>query len=332
MTLPAGVIVRTVDPDDAVQVEAAYTVASRCELEAVGWTETTRESMRASLTAPDAWTGHHRLAADEHGPVGLLVAELDLLGREVFLDAYALGPDSARLLLELLESGMADAAELARDQPAPPGPRPEDPYQLSQDVWQVVSASFAADRQYAGVLARLGFRAIRRFWRMLQDLTDVTATPPPAPAGVTRRVVEGESDRRSLHAVFSTSFADHFGSTHDQPYDQWIASVSALPGADPERWWIASLDGADVGLCIVDDSKAEFGEGYVRTLGVIPSARGRGIARWLLACAAADSVARGRSGLALAVDGENATGATELYESVGFSTRQVIDVWCYPLD
>ena len=87
----------------------------------------------------------------------------------------------------------------------------------------------------------------------------------------------------------------------------------------------------DVGLCILDDSKAEFGEGYVRTLGVVEGARGRGIGRWLLECAAADSVRRGRTGLALAVDGENTTGATALYESVGFSTRQVIDLWCYPL-
>ena len=148
---------------------------------------------------------------------------------------------------------------------------------------------------------------------------------------MSRRSVAGEGDRRALHALFNASFAEHFGNTHEREFEAWIAGIEALPGADPERWWIATLDGEDVGLCILDDSKEEFGEGYVRTLGVVEDARGRGIGRWLLECAAADAVRRGRTGLALAVDGENTTGATALYESVGFETRQVIDVWCYPL-
>jgi ribosomal protein S18 acetylase RimI-like enzyme len=144
-------------------------------------------------------------------------------------------------------------------------------------------------------------------------------------------VVDGDADRRLIHALYCESFAEHFGSSNDRPFDDWIASVEGLPGTDPSRWWIATLDGKPVGICLLDDSKAEFGEGYVRTLGVIPAARGRGIATWLLACAAADCVERGRTGIALSVDGANTTGATVLYASVGYSTRQVIDVWCYPL-
>ncbi len=133
-----------------------------------------------------------------------------------------------------------------------------------------------------------------------------------------------------MHRLFEESFAEHFGA-HTRPFEEWIADVEAMAGVDPTRWWIAEVDGQPAGLCILDDSKASFGDGYVRTLGVVPSARGRGVARWLLACAAADAVARGRTGLALAVDGQNTTGATDLYESVGFAIRQVIDVWCYPL-
>ena len=84
-------------------------------------------------------------------------------------------------------------------------------------------------------------------------------------------------------------------------------------------------------MCIVDDSKAEFGEGYVRTLGVLKEGRGRGIGRWLLGCAAADARQRGRTAIGLAVDGANTTGATALYESVGYRIRQEIDLYCYPL-
>ena len=91
------------------------------------------------------------------------------------------------------------------------------------------------------------------------------------------------------------------------------------------------LDGAPAGMCILDDSKAAFGEGYVRTLGVLAHARGNGIGRWLLQCGAADAVRRGRSAIALAVDGANTTGATALYESAGYAIRQEIDVYCYPI-
>jgi ribosomal protein S18 acetylase RimI-like enzyme len=86
------------------------------------------------------------------------------------------------------------------------------------------------------------------------------------------------------------------------------------------------LDGEPVGICVGDSSRAEFGATYVRTLGVIPSARGRGIARWLLRCAAADAARAGLRSVALAVDSENTTGATALYESVGMRAVQVIDV------
>ena len=330
MTASPDITLQTLRPDDDAQVEAAYLVASQCELDAVGWTDSTRESVRASLTAPDAWSGQHLLAFRAGQPVGLLVAERDLDGREVFLDAYAVGETASVVQRALLERGLAAAGELARAHPAPVGPPQGDPYDLAPDTWQAVSASFVADRAYADVLSGLGFRPIRRFWRMLLDLASLTPTEPPAPAGVSRRVVSGDHDRRVLHALFTTSFAEHFGA-HERGFEEWIASVEALPGIDPERWWIATLDGVDVGLCILDDSKAEFGEGYVRTLGVIESARGRGIGRWLLECAASDAVARGRTGLALAVDGENTTGATALYESVGFTTRQVIDLWCRPL-
>ncbi len=209
-------------------------------------------------------------------PVGLLVAERDLDGREVFLDAYAVGETASVVQRALLERGLAAAGELARAHPAPVGPPTGDPYDLAPDTWQAVSASFVADRAYADVLSGLGFRPIRRFWRMLLDLASAHADGTACAGGreparrVRRRTIGGCCTRCSR-----TSFAEHFGA-HERGFEEWIASVEALPGTDPDRWWIATLDGTDVGLCILDDSKAEFGEGYVRTLGVIESARGTG--------------------------------------------------------
>lgn len=331
MSLPAGALLRGVDATTPADIDAALAVVSACEQAGVGWTDATRESVTAQLAGPDSLTEAQLLAFAGDEPIGLLTAEIDRHGREIFLDAFAIGDSASAVQCALLERGLVTAARLAAADRAPGLPATADPYVLSPLIWQVVSAAYEQDTQYREVLTGLGLRPIRRFWRMLLDLAGTPSDPPPAPPGVSMRVVDGEDDRRVMHRLFCESFAEHFGSSHDRPFEDWIATLEGLPGTDPFRWWLALLDGRPVGICLLDDSKADFGEGYVRTLGVIPSARGRGIATWLLACAAADSVARGRTGLALSVDGENTTGATVLYTSVGFATRQVIDVWCYPL-
>jgi ribosomal protein S18 acetylase RimI-like enzyme len=187
------------------------------------------------------------------------------------------------------------------------------------------------DLAYGAVLGAAGFRPVRRFWRMSLDLAGRSTAEPDAPAGVTVRVAVTDADRRVIHALEQDSFAEHFGSGHDEAYEQWLENLEARPGHDPDRCWIASLDGVPVGLCILDHSLAEFGDDHVRRLGVVQSARGRGIGRWLLERAAAQAAAQGHRALALSVDGENTTGATALYESVGFVTGHVVDVWCYPL-
>jgi ribosomal protein S18 acetylase RimI-like enzyme len=301
---------RPLDLADPVQVDAAARISIQSDLDSIGWTNETRESVLAQLTSPIAWPELHRLVWDGDVAVGLLAAELDLAGREVFVDAYAQGPRAAEIQRALVVQAL-EAARGRRD-----------------EVDQVMAAGWETEHAYFAVLADLGFRTVRRFWRMHLTLDGWPADEPAAPAGVSRRTVQGDEDRRLLHRLFEESFAEHFGS-HARPFEEWIEGVESTEGVDPTRWWIAELDGEPVGLCILDDSKAEFGEGYVRTLGIVPAARGRGIARWLLACAAADAVRRGRTGLALAVDGENTTGATALYESVGFVIRQAIDVWRY---
>ena len=300
------------DVDDEEQVQAAQRLVADDEISVVGSTEETPESFRARLAHPDSYRPGHRLAWREGRPVGVLLVEFDAHASEVFVDAYAPVPDRAAVLGILVADGLQSARELA--------------------VGHVDAGCYGQDAEYAAALTQAGFRTVRRFWRMRRDLVGVSAAAPPAPPGVERRVVAGERDRRTLHRLFGESFGEHFGTRVDRPFEEWIASLEAVPGVDPARWWIASLDGIDVGLCIVDDSRAALDAGYVRTLGVIPGARGRGVARWLLECAAADAADRGRSSIHLTVDGENTTGATALYEAVGYRIEEVIDVWRHPLE
>lgn len=333
MSQSPEVLLRPLDPDSDTDVDAAFRITAADEIASVGSTDQTPEIVRATLGHPQALAKGHRLAYAGAEAVGLLVVELDAHGREVFLDAYAVGDGRSSVLRLLLSDGITTARQVAADDPGALARAGEvaDPYVLSSDLWQVNLGCFAKDVEYGQVAADLGFRRIRRFWRMRRDLTGVTATEPAAPPGVSRRVVDGDADRRTMHALFQESFAQHFGSSHDHPFEEWIASVEAMPGVDPGRWWIASADGVDVGVCLLDDSRRELQCSYVRTLGVVPSARGRGIATWLLACADADAVRRGYPSIALTVDGENTTGATALYEKAGYAVDEVIDVWCLPL-
>ena len=324
-----------IDLGDDAQVRAVHRIVADDETSVVGFTDETPESIRGRLGHPDAYAPGHRLAWRDDEPVGALLVELDRHGRDIFLDAYAPVPDRPEALAVLLRDGLSSARAIAQDDPADgrdaDGEPVRDPHRPTPGVWQVEAGSYGQDAGYAAALTATGFAVRRRFWRMRQELAGVESSEPTPPAGVTRRAVTVEDDRRSLHALFCATFAEHYGSSHDRPYDEWMASLEATPGVDPSGWWIASLDGADVALCILDDSRESLGLGYVRTLGVLPEVRGRGVARWLLGCAAADAVRRGRSAIMLTVDGENTTGATALYESVGYRIDEVIDLWSQPL-
>ena len=259
------------------------------------------------------------------------MAECDRDGREVFLDAYAVGELAPVVQRALLERGLTAARALAATDPVPPGLLPRDPYAPSQDVWQVVSASFVGDLAYADVLSDLGFRPIRRFWRMLLDLSSTLPAEPPAPAGVSRRSVAGDGDRRALHALFNASFAEHFGSTHERAFDAWIAasrhSRAPIPSAGGSRPSTVRMSACASSTTRRRSSARDTcaPSAWSRTRVGAGSADGCWRARRRMPSAVGGPASRSLC------DGENTTGATALYESVGFATRQVIDVWCYPL-
>jgi len=323
--------IRVLDPASEPDVRAAYEISRACEVAVLGSSDETYESVLTMLTGPKAWRDSQRLAFVGGQPVAVLMGEIDRDGREVFIDALAVGPVALDLQRTLLLEAIGHAHAIAADDSEASAAGVGDPFELSADFWQVVAGAHAEDEAYADVLRSLGFRPIRRFWRMICDLTGMDGTEPPAPEGVTKREVDGPDDRLQLHRLYYESFAEHFGMTHVQDVESWLAELDAKAGHVPQRWWIAELDGEPVGFCISDDSRAEFGEGYVPLIGVVSSARGRGIARWLLQCAAADAVRRGRTAIGLSVDGANTTGATALYESVGYVVRYQLDAYCLPI-
>ena len=324
-------VYQRLDVDNAHHLASAFHVARECELINDGTSDTTLESITAQVRGADAWREAQRLVMYGDQPVGLLAVEKEDPAREVFLDVYAIGSRREEVMSTLMTHGVEQARRVAVDDVEAFLPADSDPLEMNAGFWQATAATYTTDTAYVGVIEAHGFVPVRSFWRMILPLSDWSSTPPVAPPGVTVRVVDGEGDQRAMVRLRNESFADHYGETVVHDFEDYLPRLLETPGCDPSRWWIAELDGEPVALCILDDSKIEFDESYVRTLGVVTSARGRGIARWLLQLAAADAVERGLAGLALSVDGANTTGATRLYESVGFRTRQQIDLYCYPL-
>lgn len=189
---------------------------------------------------------------------------------------------------------------------------------------QVVLQAYAVttDPVLQDLYRRTGWAAVRRFSRMLLDLGAEPPVPVPVP-GVSLRGVTGEPAERELHAVMTSSFASHYGST-PETYPDWRARQAGRSGFDPGLWWLADLDGAPVGG-LIGLRMAE--QGWVQGVGVLPPYRSRGIARLLLLTAFAEFHRRGERRVALGVDTGNETGALRLYESIGMRAAQQHDAF-----
>lgn len=299
---------------DGPDVDRAHAVVSAAEIAVLGYPDGTREAQRAHLTSHDAVRDEHRLVLDPAGePVALLAVERDEGLRTVFVEVSVVPGHADRLFDPLLTLGCA-AADRVR----------------GAGDWRVVTSAFAQDSAAISRITDAGFGLLRCFWRMRVDLTGVSCDEPEPPSGVTRTVATTAEERRLLHRIDQESFIDHFEFA-PEPFDVWMPWFTDRRDARPDLWWLAWLDGEPVGLCIGDDRRADVGEGYVRVLGVIPSARGRGIATWLLRTAFAQAAREGRTAVRLNVDSENTTGAVGLYERVGMRVAEARNAYAQPL-
>jgi len=186
---------------------------------------------------------------------------------------------------------------------------------------------------------------VRDWWQMTRPVHhDADARPPQLREGVEIRRVrrdEGvgmpeEDDLRTVHDVLESAFADHFNS-HRETFDEFVSRLREDPGHRWDHWWIAELVDGDepqpAGALVGSVTPGEPGSpgtragSYVDYLGVLESARGRGVAKALLATVVADAAARGRDRVGLEVDADSPTGADGLYLSLGWTTSFVTESW-----
>lgn len=148
---------------------------------------------------------------------------------------------------------------------------------------------------------------------------------PQFPPGIAvRSWVRGQDDE-AVWAVFNEAFADHWDFI-PAPLEEWRHWVN-LPRFRPELNLLAVAREEIAGICLCDVNKehiARIGrkEGWVDILGVRRPYRQQGLGRALLLAGLHVLKGAGMESASLGVDAESLTGATRLYESVGFVERR----------
>ncbi|HEX6248996.1 MAG TPA: GNAT family N-acetyltransferase, partial [Nocardioidaceae bacterium] len=214
------------------------------------------------------------------------------------------------------------------------------------EVQQIDSGAFADDPRQHRWLERAGYTRVRSWWQMVRPVApgDEDLAPEPDRGVVIRPVMRqgggmpDEDDLRTVHDILESAFADHFNSA-EETFDEFIFRLREDPGHRWDHWWIAEIvdgrepepAGALVGTMLeggLDENGVPKPDGsYVSYIGVLQSARGRGVAKALLNMIIADAASRGRDRVGLEVDADSPTRAEALYLSMGWKTKYVTESW-----
>lgn len=163
------------------------------------------------------------------------------------------------------------------------------------------------------LLTGRGYRIVRYFSQMTRPLPGDPLDLPRVEATLREPVLADEAE---LLAVHNAAFADHWGAVPQTPegwHDHWSRST---------RWPVSTLAvddaGAILSYCLVGQWVDR--EAYVVLVGTAPHARGRGLAaaclgRTIGLCAGGGDY----DVIELDVDSDSPTGATRLYERLGFT-------------
>jgi mycothiol synthase len=178
------------------------------------------------------------------------------------------------------------------------------------------------------LVKRHGFMPERYFLRMARRL-DGDLPEPQIPAGFSVRPLDGQREAVAWTELCNLAFRDHWNPS-EYSLDEvrhWLAD----PSYRPELNLVAAApDGRLAGFCwcsikAEDGTPIEAREGWIDELGTHPAFRKIGLGRCLLLAGMHRLKALGIGTVKLGVDAHSRTGATRLYDSVGFeaSYRQV---------
>jgi mycothiol synthase len=183
------------------------------------------------------------------------------------------------------------------------------------------------------LLRREGYQPARFFYDMVAPTLEPISAPA-MPDGIEVRPVSRDQ-YRAIWESQSEAFRDHWGETEwsEAEWRKWEADPH---NADP-RFWRVGWDGDEIAGVIVTTVPAEENERhgrrrvYVAGVSVRRPWRRRGLARALLALSLVAAREAGFTSASLGVDTDSPTGATALYESLGFEPERSFTAWRKPL-
>ena len=172
-----------------------------------------------------------------------------------------------------------------------------------------------------------GYRRARSWLTMVRELPGAPVEAPDV-SGV-RILAPRDEHREATRLAHIAAFADHWGSA-PVPAERW------------KRWWTSrsarreqatiALDADGTVLAYVITSEDRPGTLHIALVGTRPEARGKGLARAVLARTLAAAADAGFAHAELEVDAESLTGATRLYDGLGFAREHVLATYEKPLE
>jgi mycothiol synthase len=182
------------------------------------------------------------------------------------------------------------------------------------------SQSVDSDPGNRALLANAGYQPVRYFYEMVQGSLE-TVPEVAMPAGLEVRPAAREQYPQIWEAM-REAFRDHWGEAEWSDAD-WRRFDAEPDNADPALWRVG-WDGEEVAGAVLTTIQAEENERYSRARVYVASVsvrrawRRRGLARALLAASLRAAHKSGFTSASLGVDADSPTGATALYESLGF--------------
>lgn len=176
------------------------------------------------------------------------------------------------------------------------------------------------------LLAQRGYKRARSWLTMVRELPGA-ALPTVDLPGVRVSAPE-DSEREATRLAHLDAFADHWGSA-PVTAERWNIWWSSHTSRRELSSIAIDADGTVLGYVITSEDKP--GVLHIALVGTRPSARGRGIARAVLARTLEAASQAGYSSAELEVDAESLTGATRLYDALGFVRESVYATYEKPV-
>ena len=309
MILPGGLTARPLSADDAVA--AAALLAAAEQVDDTGEypdAEDVAEWWRGWGLEP----GRDGLAVCD--PAGLVVAYATVMASPTFRDAFAVYLEG-RVRPDLRGRGIGRALlawQLDRGTALHAERHPEAPGALTVEVPGGMPS-------LEGLVRRAGLEAERWYREMQRPLTVLPETRQVPGLDVVPFTWDRDDEVRRAH---NAAFTRHHGSS-ERDAEAWGALFTGQRGFRPDLSRLAVEDGAVVGYVLsyvyeADTAARGSREVVLGQIGVLPPARGRGVASALIAEVLATAARSDCASAGLGVDTDNVTGALRLYECLGF--------------